>query len=295
MVEDPASGEDLRIPALDGFELAATLSRPPEDGSLPGAGRLVLVLPATAVYRGIYAKYARYLASQGFVVLTVDYRGTGDSLPGGLRGFEGRMRHWGERDIPGLIHWATEIFPDHRLLAVAHSVGGQILGLVETVDRLEAVWAVCAQWGTYRLWPWPRNWSNKLFAYVVGPGTTALFGYFPGRFLGMGDLPRSIGLDWMSWCGSRHYIIDDQGKPLRPHYHRLKARVRWNGFTDDPAFGPPRAVAAMPGLYPNGEHEVVITDPATIGDGPIGHFGFFRSRFQDSLWAESVEWLVGER
>ena len=281
--------QDLDVPATDGELLAATLFTPADSN-----GSFVQINPATAVQRGIYAKFARYLAGRGFTVLTYDYRGTGESLRVHIRDFQGRMRYWGERDLAGVIDWVEKRFPDLRHLCIAHSVGGQILGLTERCERLEAVYGVCAQWGTWRLWPWPRRWLNKLLAEVVGPGATAVAGYFPGGLLGMGDLPRSIGLDWMRWCGSRHYIVDDEGQPLRPHYHSLRARVRWNGFTDDPTFGPPRAVAAMPDLYLNGRHEVVITDPAQVGAGPIGHFGFFRSRFRDTLWAESVQWLLGE-
>ena len=280
--------ESLEIPASDGFALASTVFHPVETN-----GRSVQIYPATAVYRGIYTKYARYLASQGFRVVTFDYRGTGDSLTGSIRDFRGRMRHWGERDVLGVLRWTLANFPDDEPLAVAHSVGGQILGLVEDVDRLERVWAVCAQWGTWRYWPWPRRWFNKVLFHLGAPVATALWGYFPGRLMGMGDLPRDIGLDWMRWCRNDHYIVDDEGRPLRPHYHRLRARVCWNAFSDDHFYGPRRAVEAMPGLYPQAQNEVSVTDPADVGAGPIGHFGFFRSRFRESLWSRSAEWLNG--
>jgi predicted alpha/beta hydrolase len=42
----------------------------------------VLIAPATAVPQGYYAKFARYLAAtQGFRVVTLDYRGIGRSKP----------------------------------------------------------------------------------------------------------------------------------------------------------------------------------------------------------------------
>lgn len=284
--------ENLVIAATDGFPLAATLFRPAPDVD---RGAFVQIHPATAVTRGLYFKYARFLAERGFTALTFDYRGTGDSLPGGdLRGFDGRLRHWGERDLTAIVAWVTEQFPEHRHLAVAHSVGGQVLGLIDGVERFEAIWAVAAQWGSWVLWPSPRRWVNLALFYTA-PLLTSVVGYFPGRFFGMGDLPASLGTDWMRWCRSRHYVHDDQGRPLRPYYDELRARVRWNGYTDDPLFGPPRAVAHLATMYPNAESEVVITDPATVGAESIGHFGFFRSRFADTLWAESADWFSRTR
>ncbi|MEM9595932.1 MAG: alpha/beta fold hydrolase [Acidobacteriota bacterium] len=270
----------------DGVPLAATLFEPSEAN-----GAVVQIHSATAVARGIYVKYARHLAERGFVVLTFDYRGTGDSLRGHIRDFRGRMRHWGERDVASVIAWVADTYPDHRHLCVAHSVGGQILGLAENCHRLEAVFAVAAQWGSWTLWPAPRRWLHKGLFHVVAPAASAVAGYFPGRILGMGNLPKTVGMDWMRWCRSEHYIVDDEGRPLRPHFHRLRARVRWTGFRDDPVFGPPRAIAHMATVYPNASSEVVLVDPKAGGLGSVGHFGFFRSRFRDTLWRESAEWL----
>lgn len=284
----PNAIEPIEIQTRDGYRLAATLLRPAPDIDL---GQSVQIHSATAVQQGIYRKYAQFLAEQGFTVLTFDYRGTGESLRGSIRSFNGRMRHWGERDLPAVTAWLGDRFPEHRHLAVAHSVGGQILGLSSNCDRFDAVYAVCAQWGSYIHWPMPRRWVHKFLFHVLAPPLIAVCGYFPGRWLGMGDLPAGIGGDWMRWCRSIHYICDDQGKPLRPHYHRLRCPVRWVGFTDDPVFGPPRAIAAMPTLYPHAEHDVQVIDPKSIGAKGVGHFGFFRSRFRDTLWQQSARWL----
>ena len=108
----------------------------------------------------------------------------------------------------------------------------------------------------------------------------------------MGDLPATIGNDWMRWCRSKYYICDDDGRPMRPHYDRLRCPALWNGFTDDPAFGPPKAIRAMTAAYPNADHDVEIIDPKARGLGHVGHFGFFRSRFRESLWQEGAQWLM---
>lgn len=286
--EPEISVHEVEITCADGQRLAATLfcPAPQRDRHLS-----VQIHPATAVTRGIYSNYGKFLAAAGCTALSFDYRGTGDSLHGSLQSFDGRMLDWGEQDLPAVTAWMGERFPEHRQMAVAHSVGGQILGLSPSCDRFDGIFGVCVQWGTWRNWPAPRRWLNKILCHSA-PGLIALCGYFPGRWLGMGDLPAGIGSDWMRWCRGDHYICDDSGESYRPYYHRLRCPVRWLGFSDDPIFGPPKAIAAMPAQYPNGQHEVEIIHPDSIGAQAIGHFGFFRSRFRDTLWRQSLDWLL---
>jgi hypothetical protein len=36
---------------------------------------------------------------------------------------------------------------------------------------------------------------------------------------------------------------------------------------------------------------VIAIAPAEAGTGKIGHFGFFRSRMRQTLWARVIDWL----
>lgn len=124
---DPGIDRGLRLPARDGFKLAATLYEPRGRGEW-GHETLVLISSATAVPRSYYDGFARFLAGRGFAVLTYDYRGIGESRPRSLRGFRAAMHRWGEEDLAGAIDWACHHVQPARLLSVGHSVGGQRLG-----------------------------------------------------------------------------------------------------------------------------------------------------------------------
>jgi predicted alpha/beta hydrolase len=54
---------------------------------------------------------------------------------------------------------------------------------------------------------------------------------------------------------------------------------------------PLRAVEALAKLYPNARWETRPLTPHEVGAKAIGHFGFFRERFRDSLWREAADWL----
>jgi predicted alpha/beta hydrolase len=76
-------------------------------------------------------------------------------------------------------------------------------------------------------------------------------------------------------------------------YARFQAPLRLYAITDD-AFAPPRAVEQLAVLYPNAKSEVRRVEPKELNERGIGHFGFFRERFRDSLWREARDWLEAQ-
>lgn len=97
----------LSLTAADGYILAAHHWQPE---AMPRA--VVVINPATAVKAAYYHRYARFLAENGFAVLTYDYRGIGASRQGSLR----RWRHvskldWGRYDCEAALAWARQTYP----------------------------------------------------------------------------------------------------------------------------------------------------------------------------------------
>ncbi len=184
---EPRIDATLRLPALDGFELAATLYEPAAGAG--DGGPVVLINSATAVRRGYYDGYARALAAQGFSVLTWDYRGIGDSRPRSLAGFRARMRQWGEVDLAGILGWIADHLRPRRLLVVGHSVGGQLVGLAANNHRIHALMMVGSQNGWWGHWPAPSRYRIALNWFVLIPLVTRVYGYLPGRFGTKEDLP----------------------------------------------------------------------------------------------------------
>lgn len=271
----------LGIPAADGYPLAATLF------GEAGAPRAALIVPATGVVRRIYADYARHLAERGFAVLIWDWRGTGDSRPLSLRGFQATMRGWGRDDLGGVIDWALRNLGG-ELCAVAHSFGGQAIGLAPNAGRLARILTVGSQIGYWRLWPAPVRWKYLLLWTLVLPLLTRGVGWFPARRFGLGeDLPRDVALEWAGWCRSPEYLgtWDGHGAIRAPLYALC--------FSDD-LFAPRGAFEALHARY--GSHEKLLRwiTPAEVGRDYVGHFGFFRKGLVPQCWDETARWLAGE-
>jgi len=269
----------LRIPAADGYLLAATVFGDAE----PGRGA-VLIVPATGVVRRIYAEYARHLAADGFAVVTWDWRGTGESRPPSLRGFDTTMTAWGREDLAGVIDWAIANL-SAEVGAVAHSFGGQALGLAPNAGSVQRIVTVGCQIGYWRLWPAPIRYKYALLWYLVLPALTRVAGRFPSRLFGLGeDLPKGVALEWASWCRSPDYLGTWEG------HAAIEAPLLAVCFSDD-IYAPRPAFEALHARYGSREKVLRWIAPAEVGRDYVGHFGFFRKGLVPEVWDETARWL----
>jgi predicted alpha/beta hydrolase len=282
---------EFKLPATDGFELAATLYRAAGAAGTAANPPVVLINSATGVKRGYYDKFARFLADRGFVTVTFDYRGIGGSRPRSLRGFEATMVDWAAKDSAGAIEWIGQQLLPSRLLVVGHSVGGQLFGLTPNNHRVDAMLAIAAQSGYWGMWRWPRKAFMWFLWHALMPGATRLFSYFPSKKLGLSeDLPAGVARQWAHWGRNPNYIVDDAGTPMREHFVSFAGPIRSYSFDDD-IHAPRAGVESLINCYTEAAKDLNHRTPKELGVEGIGHFGFFRERFRDSLWAEAADWL----
>lgn len=280
------SPANLTILARDGFELACTVRRPASPPSL-----VVLFAGAMGVKRGFYDRYAAFLEERGAAAVTFDYRGIGDSRPLSLRGFPATLRDWGEKDIPGAIDWVTASFPGVPLAVVAHSVGGQVLGLADNVARVERILAVAVQSGYWRHWSFPYNLRVAALWYALIPALAPALSYFPSHWLGLGNpLPAGVALDWARWGRDPDYLHGRHAPPSVAHFGSFRGAILGYSFSDDP-LAPKRAVAAFLPRYRNADLEHRHLRPPDLGVNHIGHWDVFRDRLGDRIWEAWLDWL----
>ena len=275
--------EPLRIAACDGCRLGATLYLPPAAN-----GRAVLVNSAAGVKQTYYAKFAGYLAGRGFTVLTYDYRGIGESRPRSLRGFAARMSDWIGADAAGALAALEAAAPGARRLAIGHSIGGHAIGYGLS-GALDAALTVGSQNAYWKHWSGTQRAGVWFMVHAGLPLLARLFGYFPSRLLGQGeDLPMAATVEWAGWCRHPRYLVGALG--VERSYARFAAPLRAYAISDD-GLAPQRAVAALLELFPSAKSELRSVTPQEVGAEAIGHFGFFRERFRDTLWREAADWL----
>lgn len=268
-----------RVKTSDGATLAAHVHRPA--GAPRGA---VLVVPAMGVPQRYYGAFAAWLAREGFVAATFDYRGMGESRAGPLHAVRADILTWARLDCAAMVDALTAAAPGAPLFWVGHSLGGQILPFVPNRDRVVKMVTVGTGSGYWRENAAPLRRRAWFLWYFVAPLAVRLFGYFPGRRLRMvGDLPRGVIEQWRRWCLDPEYAVGVE-PGAREQFAAVRTPIVSLSFADD-EFMSARNTESIHGFYANAPRKMKRLAPADVGARRIGHFGFFREDNLRRLWA----------
>lgn len=276
--------EKINLPARDGYPLVAT--RYHAAGEARGN---LLLAGATGVQQRFYRRFAEHAAWQGLNVLTLDYRGVGESAPATLKGFHMAYLDWAYQDLAAAVDLlGADALP---LYWVGHSFGGHAIGLLPNHDRLAACYSLGSGAGWSGWMPRDEALKTRLLWSLVLPPIVAWKGYMAWSLLGMGDdLPLGVYRDWKRWCRHPHYYFDDPGMA---HVAGLYASVRtpcvFATSVDDP-WAPPRSRDAFVKGYSNAPLTRRDLHPPQGGE-PIGHMGYFRAG-SEPLWDDILKWLL---
>ena len=273
---------DIRFDADDGFPLTGTLFE--GDGQQP----LVLISSATAVPRGFYAAFATAAVKAGARgALIYDYRRTGDSIPPRAWSKRIGMADWGLLDMPAATRALNAIAPEHPMVGVGQSYGGQALGLSGISNRFTRYGMIAVMSGYHRglddKWAGPRM-------FLLGVPLSYLFRSMP-KWMRLGEpIPATVFRDWARWCSMPDYFFDDPDLKETSRFADVHTPILSLRMTDD-RWGTERAVISLMKHYNQASVERRWISPKDAG-GPIGHLGFFRSRFAATLWPPFLAWLL---
>ena len=281
----------LHLAAADGTPLVGTLYGPPKD---PRSA--VLIGAALGVGQRFYASFAQWLAQQGYMVMTFDLRGIGTSLAPGqsLRTVQGDMLTWAQQDFAAAVHALTAQSGHAQVTVIGHSLGAHHPAMTnaETQARIAKVLSVAAGSGYWRDWAAPSRKLAPLMLHLAVPLLTPLFGYFPGKRLGMlGDLPRDMMRQLTRWYRHPQFAWGVEPDLLLPTLANARFRVHAISFTDDEAMTldcTRKLLAAMP----NAPSTLEVITPQSMGVQRIGHLGAFRKDQAAVLWPHLEQLLA---
>lgn len=289
------SENSVAFSALDGVELSGTWFMPRGDETEVKAA--IVIVCGGGIPARFYRRLARYLAGRGAAVLTFDYRGIGGSRRGSLRGLQGGVDVWAVYDLGAALALARSEFSQLPLEAVAHSIGALLIGAAPDASRLSRLVFFGPHTGYWRDYAPRWRWLLHFTWHIVMPAATKVFGYFPGKALGLGeDLPPGIARDWAGRRQPEFFIFGDS-RPideLLGRYTSVRASTLALSVSDD-AFAPGDAARRLLALYPNLRVKHEIVTPASVGRRRLGHFGFLRRPAGEVFWERAAAWLLSEQ
>lgn len=246
----------------------------------------IIIAPAMGITEVYYRPLANWLAAQGYTVVTFDYRGVGVSRQQPLRFQQHNILDWAQYDCSAVLAEVLHQSSPEPIFWLGHSLGGQIFPLVEQIGQVHKVITVSSGTGYWRHNAPPLKHKALLFWYLIMPLATVLFGYFPGKKLGMvGDLPKNVIRQWRRWCLHPEYCVGVESNRVRVKFKQLQMSINSLAFTDDEMLSM-RNMQDLQALFGSNKKQLTAIDPQSFGVAKIGHLGFFRHEFAGSLWPQ---------
>lgn len=282
----PPGHSELWLRARDDYPLAASLFEPIEADE----GRVALIASAMACRRQLYEPFARYLNRRGWTVVTFDYRGIGDSRHTHPIQLDAGLIDWAEKDIAGVLDWIHHYLSPRHLVVVAHSIGGQIMGLAPNHERLSAMLTVGSGKVYWQHWEGLLRYGVRA-SWLAVPHLVRCLGYFP-RWLANAeeDLTAEMLLDWWRWAAQPGYR-DAAGTCLAQRFAAFTSPILALSFADDRVWAPPATVEALLEIYANARSVHHHLHPDELGLARVGHSGFFAPEIGAQLWDWAASWL----
>lgn len=281
------SGEPFKQPAADGFILGGFSWRHRAQDS---SRAVVIINTATSVRCRHYSRFADYLFAHGFDVITYDYRGIGESRPASMKGLKASWSDWGALDFEAMLKRVQREFPGQPIDVVAHSFGGCAAGLAASGQLIRHLVTVGAQFAYWRDYEPVHRWRMFGKWHVVMPLVTMLCGYFPGKRLGwLEDTPAGVVRDWSTPTARYEKRPSGQDIHVR-NFAAVTAKTLAISISDDP-YGTVPAIERLLGYFTGSKNTHLRIAPEDIGEQEVGHFAFFRSAYQATLWPIALSWL----
>ena len=279
--------DSFKEPAADGFVLGGFTWRHLHAGA---ERPVVIINAATSVRCRHYFRFADYLFGHGFDVIVYDYRGIGESRPASLRGFNASWSDWGALDFEAILQRARREFPGQPIDVVGHSFGGCAAGLGASGHLIRRLVTVGAQFAYWRDYAPASRWQMFCKWHLLMPLVTMFCGYFPGKRLGwLEDTPAGVVRDWST--PTAQYERRPSGRMFDElPFSTVTAQTLAISLSDDP-YGTVAAIERLLGYFTASTKTHLRIAPEDIGEVEVGHFAFFRSPYQATLWPIALSWL----
>lgn len=189
------SPEVIELCFADGVHSRMSLFR----GHKKGSTTVMVIFPAMGVKGSYYRNAALHFAAHGIHVFTVDHRGHGTSSVVPQRKCSFGYKQQIEMEYVSMLEEVKRIFPQHKLIIVGHSLGGQMGTMfISRYSHLAdgiIINASCSPF--YKGWGWAAGKGLWLFAWLIRL-LTFLLGYYPGNRTGFGG--REAAGVMYDWC-----------------------------------------------------------------------------------------------
>ncbi|GAB3291592.1 alpha/beta hydrolase family protein [Pseudidiomarina andamanensis] len=244
----------------------------------PNPRGVIIMAPAMAVPQAFYQHFCQWLSEQYYDVISFDFYGIGASIDKPLAQIHTSVTDWATYDAAAVIDYAIAQRPSLPLLWFAHSISGQLFGMIPNYQQVNHMLTVATGSGFWQATKPQLKYKSWLLWRAITPWLIPLRGYFPGRKLGIiGDVPAAAMQQWRRWCLHPEYLVG--AEQLHSQYAGISTPITALGFTDDEMLTV-QNIQTMHDFYASAPQQRHVIAPADLALKRIGHFAVFRKDYQ---------------
>ncbi len=271
----------LQIAAVDGLVLRGRVYEP------EAARCTLLVLGGIGVPQRAFRHFGAWCAPRGVRVVTLDYRGMGESPRDAAALETATLTNWATLDAVGALRFVERTWPEQPPVLLGHSFGGQVLGFADDFRRLGAAVLVASQFGEAAHWDGFERLKISAYWNLILPGAAALFTKQVPGWTGIGEsIPTGVAREWALWGRSRGWSLAHV-PGVAERYAAFDRPLRAYAISDD-KIAPPRAVSALLERFRATQPERIDITPAELGMSKLGHLGLFRPG-AERIWQQLTD------
>ena len=278
----PIDVQEIFIQTQNGRKIGARVFK------TPNATSVVVIAGAMGVAQHCYEKFAKFLNANGHDVITFDYYGYGQSIDTHVKHCDTDILEWGEQDCNAIIQYAKKHFNDVPVQWIGHSVGGQLMGMTSDFNQVTNAVTVACGSGYWRQNSPPTKRVVWLVWYILTPTLVPLLGYFPGKKLNIvGNLPGRVMKQWRRWALNKGYAVGAEGDAMQAQFDSVTVPITSLSFSDDEMMSKEN-IDSLHSFYRGSDVTMIRVTPEQLGETFVGHLGWFREKFKDSIWAGQI-------
>lgn len=248
-----------------------------------GSDKIIIIASAAGVLQSFYKKIAEFFQNNNISTITFDYTGIGKSLQVNIENENSNLTGWGNRDLESVIDLTSVTFPNHKIILLGHSIGGQLIGLAPSSYMTNKIILVGAQSGYWKFWKGFAKIKMWINWHLLVPLLLKGFGYLPSKkFSRMESLPKNVAEEWAKWCRSSDYLFASFSYN-HLYFEEIECDITSISIDDD-SFAPKKAVEWLTHKFSNASVKWLHFIPKNCKASKIGHFSLFTETFRDSIW-----------
>jgi predicted alpha/beta hydrolase len=289
-------GELVTLTTASGWSLAVTATEP--RGTARGTAILLHSMMASRrMFHGRGRGFAHALVDRGLRVLSLDFRGHGESEPGAAEGGRWTYDDLVREDLPALVGAARERWPSARLSVIGHSLGGHV-ALASAASGCVSVDAIVML--ATSVWM-PRFENNpvirarKAAAVRASHAVARLRGYLPARALGLGSDDESSG--FIAACArfwsEDSWTSEDNASDYLAGAMRLSIPVMAVASIGDSYVCTPETALQFARIVPRDKISFELVRAGDHGTQAPDHMGIVTTRAAESIWQRIASFCTG--